>query len=176
MKTPRIIAAVALLTLTTPAVAAIGNSCWGEATRVFAKTGAMGEHASEQEQPRVGLANLARALYDAGVIPEPSMGALGAFVASELGLSLERCTSDTLAVAAAEQASAAQAACWGQASAVFAQMGVMGQHASQQPSPRAGLRNLARMLAEFGVIADDSMASLGAFVSATLGLSVDACQ
>ena len=34
-------------------------------------------------------------------------------------------------------------ACWGQATAVFAQMGEMGEHASQQPTPKLGLRNLA---------------------------------
>ena len=66
-------------------------------------------------------------------------------------------------------------ACWGQASAVFAQMGKMGEHASEQPTPRVGLGNLARLLYEAGVIADDSMTALGAFVSAELGLSVDAC-
>jgi hypothetical protein len=67
-------------------------------------------------------------------------------------------------------------ACWGQASAVFAQTGEMGEHASQQPTPRLGLRNLARALADAGIIPDDSMASLGAFVAAELGLSIDACQ
>jgi len=72
--------------------------------------------------------------------------------------------------------SANASACWGQASAVFAQMGEMGEHASQQPTPRLGLRNLARALYEAGVIADDSMASLGAFVADALGLSIDACM
>lgn len=67
-------------------------ACWGQATKVFARMGAMGEHASEQPSPRLGLANLARALYDAGVIPEPTMQALGQFVAAELGLSIEACT------------------------------------------------------------------------------------
>jgi len=52
----------------------------------------------------------------------------------------------------------------------------MGQHASQQPNPRLGLRNLARALAEAGVIPDDSMASLGAFVAGELGLTIDACE
>ena len=32
-------------------------------------------------------------------------------------------------------------ACWGQASAVFAQTGQMGIHASQEPTPRAGHRS-----------------------------------
>lgn len=68
-----------------------------------------------------------------------------------------------------------QQACWGQATKVFAQTGVMGEHASQQPSPRLGLRNLARALFEAGIIPDDSMYSLGVFVSSELGLSIDAC-
>ena len=69
-----------------------------------------------------------------------------------------------------------QQACWGQASKVFAQTGAMGEHSSQQPSPRLGLRNLARALYEAGVIPDDSMYSLGVFVSSELGLSIDACM
>lgn len=67
------------------------KACWGQASKVFARTGEMGEHSSEQPNPRLGLANLARALYDAGVIPEPTMQALGRFVAAELGLSIDAC-------------------------------------------------------------------------------------
>jgi hypothetical protein len=66
-------------------------------------------------------------------------------------------------------------ACWGQASAVYAQMGEMGLHSSQQPNPRLGLRNLARALFEQGAIPDDSMEALGVFVATALGLSIDAC-
>lgn len=68
------------------------------------------------------------------------------------------------------------AACWGQASAVFAQMGDMGTHSAGQETPRLGLRNLARALAEAGIIPDDSMAALGTFVANELGLSIDACM
>ena len=68
------------------------------------------------------------------------------------------------------------ASCWGQASAVFAQTGVMGEHSSSFASPRLGIRNLARVLADAGAIPDDSMASLGVFVADELGLSVDACD
>lgn len=67
-------------------------------------------------------------------------------------------------------------ACWGQASAVFAQTGEMGEHASQQPTPRIGLRNLARQLYEAGIIPDDSMATLGAFVAESLAETIEACQ
>jgi len=74
------------------AYAAAPEACWGQATKVFARTGAMGEHASSEATPRLGLANLARALYDAGVISEPTMAALGAFVADALGLSIGACT------------------------------------------------------------------------------------
>lgn len=153
-----------------------GNSCWGQASAVFAQMGLMGEHASQQANPRQGLANLARELYDAGVILEPTLAGLGAFVAGELGLEIDRCTQVPDAVAAAERAVAVRVACWGQASAVFAGMGLMGEHASQQPNPRLGLRNLARALAEQGVIPDDSMESLGAFVAGELGLEIDACN
>ncbi|PFG43161.1 hypothetical protein ATJ88_1845 [Isoptericola jiangsuensis] len=72
---------------------------------------------------------------------------------------------------AAPAAAAPQPSCWGQASAVFAQMGAMGEHSAQMPTPRAGLRNLAR--AALGP--DATMADLGVFVSTTLGLSIDAC-
>lgn len=67
-------------------------------------------------------------------------------------------------------------ACWGQASQVFAQMGAMGEHSSSFPTPRAGLRNLARLLSDAGVIPDDSMQALGAFVAAELGLEIESCS
>jgi hypothetical protein len=67
------------------------NSCWGQATKVFAQTGDMGEHSSSQSNPRLGLRNLARLLYEQGVIEEDTMQALGAFVAAELGLSIDAC-------------------------------------------------------------------------------------
>jgi len=67
-------------------------------------------------------------------------------------------------------------ACWGQATQVFAQMGEMGQHSSQQPTPRLGLHNLAIALADAGIIPDGSMQALGAFVASELGLSIDACM
>ena len=78
--------------------------------------------------------------------------------------------------AASAQAAPGENACWGQASAVFAQTGEMGAHSSQEPTPRLGLRNLARALYDAGVIPDDSMHSLGVFVSDALGLSIAACQ
>ena len=67
------------------------KACWGQASAVFAQMGEMGPHSSSQENPRIGLKNLAQALFDAGVIAEPTLQALGTFVASELGLSIEAC-------------------------------------------------------------------------------------
>lgn len=74
------------------------------------------------------------------------------------------------------QAQPSDKACWGQATKVFAQMGIMGEHASGFDTPRLGLRNLARALFEQGVLEDDTMQALGAFVAAELGLSIEACQ
>lgn len=82
---------------------------------------------------------------------------------------------EVMSASAPASVAANRSACWGQASAVFARTGAMGEHASQQPTPRVGLRNLARDLYDAGIIADDTMASLGAFVADALGLSIDAC-
>lgn len=71
--------------------AADDQACWGQATAVFAQSGEMGEHASMQENPRVGLRNLARALYEDDTIPEDTMQALGAFVAAEYELEIDAC-------------------------------------------------------------------------------------
>ncbi len=68
-----------------------GQSCWGQATAVFAQTGEMGKHASQEPTPRLGLKNLAAALHSQSVLPEPTLQALGAFVADQLGLSIDAC-------------------------------------------------------------------------------------
>lgn len=97
MKSTALILVIALLaaTLLLPASATADtdqdNACWGQASAVFAQTGEMGYHSSQQPTPRIGLHNLAVALYDAGVLTEPSLQALGVFVASELGLSIDAC-------------------------------------------------------------------------------------
>ena len=93
-------AAAALLAAATLGVAALPASaatpndqaCWGQATKVFAATGELGQHASSEPTPRLGLANLARALFAEGVIPAPTMQALGAFVTGQLGLSIDACS------------------------------------------------------------------------------------
>jgi hypothetical protein len=93
MLIPTLILALLLGMLFTaaPVNAQSGNACWGQATKVFAQMGAMGEHSSSFDTPRLGLRNLARALYDQGVIADDSMQALGQFVAAELGLEIEAC-------------------------------------------------------------------------------------
>src|SRR6516165_971311 len=75
----------------TASAASNNQACWGQATAVFAATGQLGQHASSEPTPREGLANLARALYAQGTIPAPTMQALGAFVAAQLGLSIDAC-------------------------------------------------------------------------------------
>ena len=77
--------------LTASAATPNDHACWGQATKVFAATGELGQHASSEPTPRLGLANLAQALYAQGVIPAPTMQALGAFVAAQLGLSIDAC-------------------------------------------------------------------------------------
>jgi hypothetical protein len=90
-----VLLAAGLLAGAVGVVAAAPNekACWGQATKVFAQfePGTMGEHASQQENPRLGLRNLARSLHEQGIIEDDSMQALGAFVADELGLSIEAC-------------------------------------------------------------------------------------
>ena len=73
------------------AAAPADKACWGQATKVFAALGDMGIHSSSQSTPRSGLMNLARDLYDDGVISSPDLQALGVFVASSLGLTVEAC-------------------------------------------------------------------------------------
>jgi hypothetical protein len=82
---------VTMLLSAAPVNAQSNNACWGQASKVFAQMGAMGEHSSSFDTPRLGLRNLARALYDQGVIESDTMQALGQFVASELGLDIEAC-------------------------------------------------------------------------------------
>lgn len=88
------------------------------------------------------------------------------------GLLADEGTETTLA---AQSGTDQEGACWGQATAVFAQFGVMGEHASEQPTPRLGLANLADLLFEAGIISEGTMQALGAFVAAESGLSIDAC-
>jgi hypothetical protein len=83
--------AVALAPAVSVEAAPSDKACWGQASKVFAQAGEMGTHSSQQANPRLGLRNLARALFDQGVLAEPTMQALGAFVATDLGLSIDAC-------------------------------------------------------------------------------------
>jgi len=67
------------------------QACWGEATEALARLGEMGYHASHQDNPRLGLRNVARVLYDMGLLPDDSLQSLGAFLSSALGLSIDSC-------------------------------------------------------------------------------------
>lgn len=68
-------------------------------------------------------------------------------------------------------------ACWGQATAAFAQLGEMGDHASQQATPRDGLGNLANDLYDAGLIDAPNLQALAAFlVSIDPDLTVEACM
>src|SRR6516162_1533784 len=84
-------AALGVAPLTASAATPNEHACWGQATKVFAATGELGQHASSEPTPRLGLANLARALFAEGVIPAPTLQALGAFVTAQLGLSIDAC-------------------------------------------------------------------------------------
>lgn len=77
------------------------------------------------------------------------------------------------------QAEPKDKACWGQATKVFAQMGVMGEHSSGfAGSPRLGLRNLARSLYDDGngPLENDTLQALGAYLNTALNLQIDACM
>ena len=79
------------------------KACWGQASKVLAKMrsssdpkrSAMGEHASQQAEPRDGLGVLARLFYEDGIIDEPTLQALGAFLVSiDPNLTVEACMDD----------------------------------------------------------------------------------
>ena len=69
------------------------NACWGQATKAFAALGVMGEHSSNQANPRAGLRNLARALYDDGNGPleDDTLQALGVYLNQALNLQIDAC-------------------------------------------------------------------------------------
>ena len=54
---------------------------------MFAQAGAMGDHSSSFDTPRLGLRNLARVALG----PDATMADLGVFVATELGYEIEAC-------------------------------------------------------------------------------------
>lgn len=84
---------VAIFALALPMSAqAYTPDCWGQATATFARMGMMGEHASQQTNPRDGLANLARDLYKDEVLDAPTLQALAAWLVSiDPDLTVEAC-------------------------------------------------------------------------------------
>lgn len=57
-------------------------NCWGVVTSQFAKADrGIGEHSSSQTNPRLGLGNVAKALFEAGLIDDPHVSDLGALLA-----------------------------------------------------------------------------------------------
>ena len=81
------VAALAVVGISVPSQAAPDPSCWGQASKMFAQAGEMGEHSSSFATPRLGLRNLARAVGG----PDATMADLGVFVATELGYEIEAC-------------------------------------------------------------------------------------
>jgi hypothetical protein len=69
-----------------------------------------------------------------------------AFASAGLLAGLTTLVQPVPALAFEAQYAAAPHACWGQATKVFAQLGEVGTHASQQGTPRLGLARLARAL------------------------------
>lgn len=86
------LAATSVLTTASPTVAAPAsqrssqstvNNCWGVVSAQFAHVeGGLGDHTSSQSNPRLGLGNVARLFYEQGLINEPTLSALGSFLAS----------------------------------------------------------------------------------------------
>jgi len=58
------------------------KNCWGVVSAQLAHVeGGIGEHASSQPSPRLGLGNVARLFYDLGLIESPHVSDLGSLLA-----------------------------------------------------------------------------------------------
>ena len=104
------------------------------------------------------------------------MGVADAVSGAALAAGTAATTPEPSAAPVTASAASNNQACWGQATAVFAATGQLGQHASSEPTPREGLANLARALYAQGTIPAPTMQALGAFVAGQLNLSIDACM
>ncbi len=80
MKAPLHSVILTLCSATTAKTAGPDHSCRGQATAVFAGMGTIGEHANKQDEPRLGLRNLARAASGMGVIPDDSIALAECFL------------------------------------------------------------------------------------------------
>lgn len=59
------------------------SNCWGVVSAQLAHVeGGLGDHTSSQSNPRLGLGNVADLFYEQGLISEPTLSALGSFLAS----------------------------------------------------------------------------------------------
>lgn len=86
------VAAASVLASASPTIAApasqpssqnSANNCWGVVSAQLAQVeGGLGDHTSSQSDPRLGLGNVARLFYEQGLIDEPTLSALGSFLAS----------------------------------------------------------------------------------------------
>ena len=79
---------IAVPTLAIPSAAlavpdgSVPANCWGVVTSQFARVDSgIGEHSSSQTNPRLGLGNVARALFEAGLIDDPHVSNLGSLLA-----------------------------------------------------------------------------------------------
>ena len=60
----------------------VPTNCWGVVTSQFARADrGIGDHSSNQTNPRLGLGNVAKALFDQGLITDPHVSDLGALLA-----------------------------------------------------------------------------------------------
>lgn len=67
-------------------------NCWGVVSSQLASTEhSMGEHASSQGEPRLGLGNLARMLYELGITSGPHVSDMGSFLATVDGVEATQC-------------------------------------------------------------------------------------
>ena len=90
------LAMASLLTagFTTPALAGkpANPNCWGVVTSQRATTvGDIGEHASSQDEPRLGLGNVARLFVELGFLIEGHVSDLGTFLAEIDGIAATEC-------------------------------------------------------------------------------------
>jgi hypothetical protein len=90
-----ILALLLLVVTVVPALAAGGPThpnCWGTVTSQRASTlHDIGKHVSSQSEPRAGLGNVARELYNLGLTSGPHVSDLGSFLASVDGLDATQC-------------------------------------------------------------------------------------
>ena len=67
-------------------------NCWGKVTSQRASTvHDVGEHASNQAEPRAGLGNLARTLYELGITSGPHVSYMGSFLATVDDVEAKQC-------------------------------------------------------------------------------------